>query len=70
MKNKVLIFQAICLLLFVFFFFSEYYFDVFIYDTIYIINYFYLVLVFLIIGNVFFTIKFYKSKYVKKMLSE
>jgi hypothetical protein len=67
MKNKVLIFQAIGLLLFVFFFFSEYYFDVFIYDTIYIINYFYLVLVFLIIGNIFFTIKFYKSKYVKKM---
>lgn len=62
MKNKFLIFQAIGILLFVFFFFSDYYFDIFIYDTIYNVNYFYPVLLFLIIGSVYYLIKYRKLK--------
>ncbi|TCN57390.1 hypothetical protein D0809_12500 [Flavobacterium circumlabens] len=58
MKNRFLIFLTICILLFVFFFFSNYYFDVFIYDTIYNINYFYLVLVFLLVGSIFYFVKY------------
>jgi hypothetical protein len=62
MKNRFLIFQTIGVLLFIFFFFSKYYFSVFIYDTIYIINYFYLVLLFLIIGSVFYGVKYLRLK--------
>lgn len=57
MKNKFLVFQAIGISIFVFFYFTKYYFDIFIYDTIYIISSFYIPLLILLIGNIYFFVK-------------
>ena len=65
MKTRFLIFQTIGILLFIYFYFlQKNYFDVFIGDTFYIINYFYPVLLVLIIGNLFYLYKRLKTKKV------
>lgn len=62
MKNRFLIFLTIGILLFVFFYFSDYYFNLNVGDTYYVINYFYPILLLLILGNVFYFYKLYKRK--------
>ncbi len=57
MKNKFLPFLTIGIVLFVFFYFSDYYFNLNIGDTYYVINYFYPILILLIIGSIVY---FYK----------
>lgn len=54
MKNRFLIFQIVGILIFLILFLLKYSFTAFIGDTIYIISYFYIALLFLIIGNVIF----------------
>lgn len=62
MKNKYLVFITIGIVLFVFFYFSDYYFNLNIGDTYYVINYFYPILILLIIGSVFYFYKRTKEK--------
>lgn len=64
MKNKFLVFLTIGVLLFVFFYFSDYYFNLNIGDTYYVINYFYPMLILLIIGSIIY---FYKRRTEKKV---
>ena len=63
MKNKFLVFLTIGVVLFIFFYFSDYYFNLNIGDTYYVINYFYPILILLIIGGFFIFIKKPKEKY-------
>lgn len=62
MRSKFLIFSTISFSLFVFFYFSEYYFDFCIGDTFYVVNYFYLVLLVYLLGCVYDLIKYIKKK--------
>ncbi|PBI87954.1 hypothetical protein BSF41_28250 [Flavobacterium sp. ACN2] len=62
MNNKFLVFLIIGIMLFIFFYFSDYYFNLNIGDTYYVINYFYPILVLLIIGGVIYFYKTAKEK--------
>jgi len=63
MKTKFLIFQTLGVLMFIYFYFTQkHYFDIFIGDTIYNINYFYPVLLVLIIGNLFYLFKLIQQR--------
>ena len=62
MKNKFLVFLTIGVVLFIFFYFSDYYFNLNIGDTYYVINYFYPILILLIIGGFFYFYKKTKGK--------
>lgn len=62
MKNKFLLFLIIGIALFVFFYFSDYYFNLNIGDTYYVINYFYPILIVLIVGSAIYFYKRTKEK--------
>lgn len=62
MKNNFLIFLTIGILLFVFLYFSDFYFNLNIGDTYYVVNYFYVALLFLILGSVLFLAKWLKKR--------
>jgi hypothetical protein len=62
MRSKFLVFLIIGIVLFVFFYFSDYYFNLNIGDTYYVVNYFYPILILLIIGSVVYFYKRTKEK--------
>lgn len=57
LTRNYLIFLTICILLFVFFYFNEYYYTINLYDTYYHISYFFFVLPIFIIGTIFCLVK-------------
>jgi|GEM_PF-1618802 len=57
LTRNYLIFVTICILLFVFLFFNEYYYTINLYDTYYHISYFFFVLPVFIIGTIFYLMK-------------
>lgn len=57
LTRNYLIFVTICILLFVFLFFNEYYYTINFYDTYYHISYFFFVLPIFIIGTIFYLVK-------------
>lgn len=54
LTRNYLIFVTICILLFVYFYFIEYYYTINIYDTYYLISYFFFVPPILLIGSLFY----------------
>lgn len=69
LTRNYLIFTTICILLFVYFYFSQYYYTINLYDTYYLINYFFFVVVAFIIGTVFYLRKLL-IKRLEKSLEE
>lgn len=57
LTRNYLIFVTICILLFVFLFFNEYYYTINLYDTYYLISCFFFVLPIFIIGTIFYLVK-------------
>lgn len=53
LTKNYLIFVTICIMLFVFFYFNQYFFTINFYDTYYLISYFFFVLPIFIIGTIF-----------------
>ncbi|KQX12079.1 hypothetical protein ASC72_19810 [Flavobacterium sp. Root420] len=57
LTKNYFIFVTICILLFVYFYFNQYFYTINLYDTYYLISYFFLVIPALIIGTIFYLIK-------------
>lgn len=57
LTRNYLIFLTICILSFIYFYFDQHFYTINLYDTYYLISYFFLVIPVLIIGTVFYLIK-------------
>lgn len=62
MKINFLIFSIIGIVTFLYFYFSEYYFNINIGDSYYVVNYFYPVLILLVFGNMIYFFKLKKKQ--------
>jgi len=66
LTRNYLIFVTICILLFAFLFFNEYYYTINLYDTYYHISYFFFVLPIYIIGTIFLFSEDFNRKIKKR----
>ena len=65
LTRNYFIFVTICILSFVYFYFNQYFYTINVYDTYYLISYFFFVLPILIIGTTIFLLSNFYSKFEK-----